>query len=144
MKRRIWVFAGVLFAAILFVVLLVRPSGERFEFLSGHRITLLTNPGVPGFVQRVYSFSGNADQIGAVAERELRANGFTAHRDEQTGSFFCFRAGTSVWITPGKAAGKHFEIDGDMLDLDRSAKNWVTVEVTEPDRMAWLRPFISF
>ena len=117
----------------------------RFPFLAKHPIVLHADPAWPGFVQSTYSFIGNPEIVMASAASELASLGYEIKRHEGVlyadqlagGKFRMDRV--SVTISPGRVVGKHFDVDGDTVDIEHR-RDWVTVEVFEPDVLpGWLR-----
>ncbi len=117
----------------------------RFAFLGSHPFTLSMEPGIYGLVEVAYSFRGNPEKTISDAAKELGSLGFKVDRKKDSLFATLERShhvpfdGVSVQVSSGRVVGKHFVVDGDIVDIEKR-DDWVTVDVTQPDtRPTWVR-----
>jgi hypothetical protein len=142
---RLVVMSALPLAAVTCIAHFVRQTPTRFSFLGPHTITLVTDPGVAGFLQSTYSFPGNPENVMLSAASELTSKGFKVSRIKGTLLAYVDAGGDatydnpSISIGPGRVVGKHFVVDGDMVGVQKR-NDWVTIYITEPDRVPdWIR-----
>lgn len=98
-----------------------------------------------GYVEAFYTFKADPNETLRAARQELEGLGYMGD-SSRAGESSTFRRQSSegtpiaeITVCPGKAVGKHWLIDGDMIDIDHSKTDWVTVDVIELDSLPlWL------
>ncbi|MFI5386396.1 MAG: hypothetical protein ACHQ50_09780 [Fimbriimonadales bacterium] len=116
---------------------------SRFAFMKGNPMVFGGEPPGLGYVEAFYTFKADPREVLRAAHSELDRLGY---KDDASGRSFTFRRrsrdGTpiaEITLYPGKAVGKHWLVDGDMIDIDHSRTDWVTVDVIELDWLpVWL------
>jgi hypothetical protein len=144
-------------SAITFLLVLTlhyaRPGPPQFDFLTSSRPQVLTlSSATPGYFEWAYTFRGDIRKLLDKAEKELRAKGYKVNRRKGFVASQTIESpnpnteyqtpNTSLSLSGGKAIGKSFWVDGDVLTID-SSPGWVTVDVTQQDAYPlWLGIFI--
>lgn len=130
--------------AVLFALNLVKPV-SRFAFMKGSSKVFSGEPPGFGYVEAFYTFKADPNETVRVARQELDSLGYTgdySHAGESTTFHRQSSEGipiAEITLYSGKAVGKHWLVDGDMIDIDHSKKDWVTVDVIESDSLPlWL------
>lgn len=128
----------------------VRYPPRRFAFMGDHPMIFATEPTFPVYTESIYTFPANPERLIAQAKGELAAQRYEVeerdHRLEASRPFVDEENGwsvvDSVSIRPGRATGKVFQIDGDVVTV-RPDPGWVTVIVDGPELLPfWLRMFL--
>jgi hypothetical protein len=157
-KRNLRTYAlfPAIVSAITFLLVLTlhyaRPGPPQFDFLAGKAVTFNMQAATPGYFEWAYTFRTDVRELRDMAEKELRAKGYKVNRRQGFDAFQMIEdqnlntqhlpPNTSASIYPGRAVGKSFSVDGDVLTIDASP-GWVTVDVTQQDAYPlWLGIFI--
>lgn len=129
---------GIAFYILLVGAHFFHRSPTRLACLGNHKELFRMEPSWS--VGAAYSFPAEWNTFAEQFEEEFRSRGYEVERKEK--SIDAYIPGVlgsetlTAWASVGRTKGKHWIVDGDMVDMDHS-EGWITVETREPDFFPW-------
>lgn len=134
-------FAAAPLATVSVVGLHCSRRPADYKFLRGFGVPINATANVPWLKEQVYTLRGNIATISEEARSELVPQGYELFARNGSPAVTLSKGdgdmtgGYAIYIEPGRLVGKHWLLDGDMMDIDRNAKDWVTIDVIQPDSL---------